>query len=535
MGYLTREEINTDFWKTSDIKLPEYDLQKLHSATWKEPKWLHFGAGNIFRIFIAGLQDELLNRGLEHTGILAVECFDKQIIRDIYEPCDNLTLGVTMRANGTLQKQVIGSIADAWSCGREEGGAWERLEHIAESADLQMISFTITEKGYKLTTKDGDWLPEISKALTDGPGSSDNIMANAASLLYNRFKAGRLPIAMVSLDNCSANGDVLFHSISRIASQWVVAGLVEKEFLDYLQSPERVAFPWSMIDKITPRPSEKVRGALMRQGIEKMDILCTDKKTFIAPFVNAEETQYLVIEDIFPNGRPLLEHAGVLFADRKTVSKAETMKVTACLNPLHTALAIFGCLLGYNLISDEMRDQQLNELVRRIGYDEALPEVVHPGIIEPKDFLDEVLCSRFPNPFILDTPQRIATDTSQKIPIRFGETMKSYCARGKNLSDLTGILLVLAGWLRYLTGINDEGMPFELSPDPLLKELQPLVKQAVKAPDSLDHLLRDKEIFGLDLIKEGAGEKIKALFCEMIKGCGAVRRTLKNRLEEREQ
>lgn len=101
------------------------------------------------------------------------------------------------------------------------------------------------------------------------------------------------------------------------------------------------------------------------------------------------------------------------------------MKVCTCLNPLHTALAIFGCLLGYTLISEEMKNPLLKKLVETIGWKEGMPVVINPGILRPEDFLTEVLTVRIPNPFMPDTPQRIATDTSQKLPIRFGETIKA--------------------------------------------------------------------------------------------------------------
>jgi fructuronate reductase len=101
-----------------------------------------------------------------------------------------------------------------------------------------------------------------------------------------------------------------------------------------------------MIDKITPSPDNSVRDMLASCGLEDMQGTVTEKKTYIAPFVNAEETQYLIIEDSFPNGRPALEKAGVLFTDRETVDRVEKMKVCTCLNPLHTSLAIFGFLLG---------------------------------------------------------------------------------------------------------------------------------------------------------------------------------------------
>ena len=132
---------------------------------------------------------------------------------------------------------------------------------------------------------------------------------------------------------------------------------------------------------------------------------------------------------------------------RETVNKVEKMKVCTCLNPLHTALAVFGCLLDYKLISKEMKDKDLVSLVREIGYVEGLPVVVDPGIINPKTFIDQVLNVRIPNPFMPDTPQRIATDTSQKLAIRFGETIKAYVAKGLDLKNLRDIPLVFAGWL----------------------------------------------------------------------------------------
>lgn len=88
-----------------------------------------------------------------------------------------------------------------------------------------------------------------------------------------------------------------------------------------------------------------------------------------------------------------------------------------------------------------------------------------PGILSPRAFIDEVVTQRLPNPFIPDTPQRIATDTSQKIPVRFGETLKSYMASPTlDPASLTAIPLELAGWLRYLLGVDDEGRDMAVQP-----------------------------------------------------------------------
>ena len=245
--------------------------------------------------------------------------------------------------------------------------------------------------------------------------------------------------------------------------------------------------------------------------------------------MNSEESEYLVIEDWFPNGRPNLEKAGVLFTDRETVDKVEKMKVCTCLNPLHTSLAIFGCLLGYQKIADEMKDADLVNLIKTIGYKEGLKVVVDPNILNPKEFIDTVINVRLVNPFMPDTPQRIACDTSQKLAIRFGETIKSYVKNGYDLSELKLIPLVFAGWLRYLMAIDDNGEQFELSPDPLLNEACPYVKN-LKLGDSdvscVKPLLENEKIFGVNLYDAGLADSVLSYFKNLIKDKGAVRDTL---------
>lgn len=208
------------------------------------------------------------------------------------------------------------------------------------------------------------------------------------------------------------------------------------------------------------------------------------------------------------------------------------MKVCTCLNPLHTALAVFGCLLGYKKISDEMKDPELCKLVKTIGYTEGLPVVVDPGVLDPKEFIDTVLGMRIPNPFMPDTPQRIATDTSQKLAIRFGETIKAYMASPDlNVADLKMIPFVFAGWLRYLMAVDDKGEPFELSPDPLLDTVRPYVAgfrlgEASEAEAALKPILENAKIFGVDLYEAGLSDRVLGYFKELTAGTGAVRRTL---------
>ena len=209
----------------------------------------------------------------------------------------------------------------------------------------------------------------------------------------------------------------------------------------------------------------------------------------------------------------------------------EKMKVCTCLNPLHTALAVFGCLLGYELISEEMKDKELSSLVKTIGYKEGLPVVVDPKILSPKQFIDEVVNKRIPNPFMPDTPQRIATDTSQKLAIRFGETIKAYQKSEElDVTQLEKIPLVFAGWLRYLMGIDDRGEKFELSPDPLLAVVCPVMEKIpfkeTKNISAVKEILSNEDIFGVNLYETGLGETVENYFREMNAGIGAIRKTL---------
>jgi fructuronate reductase len=393
-----------------------------------------------------------------------------------------------------------------------------------------MVSFTITEKGYSLVDQKQEFLSDVANDFNKNPATATSYIGKLVALCYERFQYGKMPITLVSMDNCSHNGTKLEEAVTTFAKMWVEKKIVEPEFVTYVI--ESIAYPWTMIDKITPRPADSVIKMLEAIGFEDTKAIVTSKNTYVAPFVNAEEPQYLIIENNFMNGRLPLEQGGIIYTDKETVNKVEKMKVCTCLNPLHTALAIYGCLLSYDKISEEMKDKELVGLIEKIGYVEGLPVVSDPGIISPKEFIDEVLQVRLPNPFMPDTPQRIACDTSQKLSIRFGETIKAYAIDPDlDVKDLTFIPLALAGWCRYLLAIDDKGNSFELSPDPLLQSLTPIIAniklgQKDGIHEVLKEILKNTSIFGVDLYQLGLGDKIEGLFAELIKGKDAVRNTL---------
>jgi fructuronate reductase len=523
-----------DFEKAG-VRLPVFDIDAVQKATFERPVWVHFSVGNLFKAFHACLAQRLIEAGVSDRGVIAAEPFDYDAVTKVFPPHDNLLLRVVMKAGGGLDKEVIASVTEALKADSADKD-WARLKQIFRSPALQVVSLSITEKGYDFRTMDGAFRPEILEEFDAGPAAPGHAMTKLCALVYERWQAGGTPVALLSTDNFSHNGDRLREAMLTIAGQWKDRGRVAPGFVDYVKDESKVSFPLSMIDKITPYPSERVRESLALAGLTGLDAVKTSRGATVSPFVNTEEAEYLVIEDRFPNGRPPLEKAGVYFTAREIVDQVERMKVCTCLNPLHTALAIFGCLLGYTSIAAEMKDKDLALLVRNIGYNEGMPVVTDPGIIKPAEFIAEVLEKRFPNPNIPDTPQRIAADTSQKMGIRFGETIKLYKTdKTLGTEKLKLIPLVIAAWCRYLLALDDEGAGFTPSPDPLLEELKRFLTgvtlgNPASAAGKLKPILSNEKIFALNLYDAGLGERIESCFAEFIAGPGAVRKTLQKYL-----
>lgn len=469
-----------------EVEIPHFDRASLRENGQKNPVWIHFGGGNLYRGFHAEIAQRLADLGELSTGVIVCETFDEEIIERAYQDFDDLILEVVMPSSGEFVKRILAATADSLYCHPDCSEHFDKMIRHFENPSLQLVTFAITEKGYRLKDTNNKYIGPIAVDIKNGPKKPSHTMSILAALLYKRFLSGAWPIALVSTDNFSQNGSQLRTSLLTIAKEWQKEGYVQNTFIQYLSNEEIVAFPWTMIDRITPNPSLSVSKMLAKEGFSNMSIFQTAKGNNIAPFVNTEDIHYLIMEDHFPNGRPKFEKAGVFLTDRATVDKADTMKVTTCLNPLHTSLAIMGCLLGYRSIAEEMKDPDLSLLVSEIGYNEGLPVVESPGIIDPKIFL-----------------------------------------------------VTLAAWLRYLIGIDDQGKPFIPSPDPLLTDFQHKLSDIQLGTQDTSHIhekmapiLSNKEIFGVDLYQAELGRKIEEMFIKMVAGPNAVRKTLQDYLQE---
>ena len=523
---LTKESIKHNVaWK--GYRLPQYDIDAVRENTHKAPTWLHFGAGNLFRAFPAVLAQRLLTAGLSDTGIICCDGYDEELIDRCYRACDHLSLVVTLYSNGTINKEVVASVTESLKLSED----MLRLKDIFLAPSLQMISFTLTEKGYIIQDDTREFLPDYKHDRENGPEGCQSFFGKLTALCLDRCRAGLSPLALVSLDNCSDNGTRLERAVRHMARAWQRGGFITED--EYYFLLKKNTFPLSMIDKITPHPDNRIADKLAADGLENAKPFVTEKGTHAAVYVNSESPHYLLIENAFPNGHPALEQCGVIITRRDIVEKSAMMKVSTCMNPMDTALGVFGCMLGYTRISDEMKDTELVNLITRLSEQEAMPMVADPGVIDPEAFLHEVLGERYPNPFLQDSPQRTATDTSRKIAPRFGTTLYAYynsMLPAHRATRLIYIPLVLAGWLRYLEGVDDNGSEFTLSPDANIEHVRALMGNPKLGDDvseaQLYPLLANRYYFGVNLFEIGVGETVVRMFGEMNRGPHAVRETL---------
>ena len=194
---------------------------------------------------------------------------------------------------------------------------------------------------------------------------------------------------------------------------------------------------------------------------------------------------------------------------------------------------LFRSLLGYETINCTVRDEDICTFITNLSHLECMPLGADPGVLDPDEFVHEILTIRYPNPYLNDTCARIMTDTSRKVSTRYGVILSNYYNSPvpmHRVSHLRFIPLAIAAWLRYLIGVDDNGDPMELSPDPLLESLQKKLSGIQLGGEAtyeqLYPILSDRTLFGLNTFEVGCGERIIDFFNQMIAGPGAVRATL---------
>jgi fructuronate reductase len=443
-----------------ETQAPAYDRKAVM------PGIVHLGIGAFHRAHMAVYLDDLLADD-PSWGIVGAS-LRRPDTKEALEPQDGLYT-VAVRDAGGTHPRVIGSILRVMDANSER----EDLLALMAHPRIRIVSLTVTEKGYCYAPASGaldEKHPDIVHDLANpqAPKSAPGILVEA---LARRRAAGIAPFTVMSCDNLPSNGATAKRIVTRLAA------LRDPALGDWV---EGVAFPSTMVDRIVPSTTDADRdevGGLI--GAEDAWPIMTE------PF-----TQW-VIEDNFPGGRPVFEKAGAqMVAD---VEPFEHMKLRM-LNGSHSTMAYSGFLGGYAYISDVMGDPAYVRLVHGLMTAEAMPTLDMAGF-DLGAYRDQLL-ERFRNPALKHRTWQIAMDGSQKLPQRLLGTIRDRLAAGQGIDRLA---LGVAAWMRYVTGIDENGDEIEVR-DPHALKMHAIAAEAGDDPEALfEGLVAMTEVFGTDL------------------------------------
>jgi fructuronate reductase/mannitol 2-dehydrogenase len=443
------------------VEIPAYDRRRLR------PSIVHLAVGSFHRAHQAVYLDDLAARGSDWgergVGLLPQD----RAMAEALEPQQGLYT-LLVRGAETDTARVIGSLLDYVFAPEQTEQA------IAALADpgTQLVTMTITEAGYNVKEATGEFDPtnEAIQADLRNPQRPTTVFGYLAEALNRRRQAGVGPFTLLSCDNIQGNGDITKHAVVAFAR------LRDDALARWIE--EQVAFPNSMVDRITPQTTDAERELVAR------DFGIADRWPVVT-----EPFRQWVVQDEFCNGRPALEEAGAQMVS--DVHPFETMKLRL-LNASHSAMGYLGYVAGYRTADAVMADPLFRELVERQMREEVAP-LLPPVPDTDLDAYQRTLIERFSNPKIGDQLARICLDGSSKVP-KF--LLPALHAAVKTDAPHRCLTLALAGWLRYLTGVDDNGERFELQ-DARAPVLQPI---AVGAREDPRPLLSRRDLFG-DLIE----------------------------------
>jgi len=430
---------------------------------------VHFGPGAFFRAFIGPYSDDAMRAAGGDWGIIAVS-LKSPAARDALVPQRCLYTALERGPDGDVPRQVE-AINDVLVAPEDPGAVLD----VMTRPEIRIISLTVTEKGYCHNPRTGNLQtrhPDIAHDIitSDAPRTALGFIVLA---LARRREAGIPPFTVLCCDNLPSNGAMLRNFVTALASHRDAAGTSDR-LADWIA--DYVAFPSTMVDRITP--------ATTAADLEDFASISGHHD---AALVIHEPFRQWVIEDDFPQGRPAWHLAGAqMVAD---VERHELMKLR-CLNGTHSALAYLGYLAGHETIADAVADPIFASFCERLWHDEILPTVPQP---EGEDLpaYCAALLARYRNPAIRHRTWQIAMDGSQKLPQRILGTLRDNLAAGRMPK---GLCLVIAGWMRYVAGIDEAGQPIDVR-DPMADHL----KQAANSADPVTALLSIEAIFGSDL------------------------------------
>ncbi len=453
------------------------------------PGIVHLGLGAFFRAHGALVIEDAMRPAGGDWGIIGVSLRSAGV-RDNLEGQGNVYTAVEMSPEGQ-QPRIVEALSDVIFAPQNPDAL---LDLMADPA-IRIVSLTVTEKGYchipSLGTLDVSH-PEIQKDI--GAAHPATAIGYIVRALERRRSAGVRPFTVLSCDNLPDNG--------RVARNVVVglARCIDADLADWIERDCR--FPSTMVDRIVPATTpDAIERLATRVGYRDL-----------APVFHEPFCQWVIEDRFVDDVRPGFESvAGVqMVAD---VAPFELMKIRM-LNGTHSALAYLGYLAGLETISDTVRDPVFRGFVQRVWRDEIIPNVTPPEGVDLVAYAEDLL-ERYANPAIQHKTWQIAMDGSQKLPQRILGTILDAVKAGRRCD---GLILAVAGWMRYVGGTDEQGSPIDVK-DPLAARLRALSDAASSPREKVVALLSVTEVFTPEL-----AELIKDDLCrayEMLNRVGA--------------
>jgi mannitol 2-dehydrogenase len=411
------------------LTVPTYDRAALTPAV------VHLSVGGFSRAHQLIYFDEIAQRRISGAwGVVGVG-LRHRLLQEALAPQDNLYTVVERSPDGE-RARVVGVLTDYLFAPDAPAAVLARLT----DPRTRVVTMTITDAGYLLDATTGAFTPDddVAHDLAH-PDAPRTVFGFLVEALDRRRRAGTPPFTVVSCDNLHRNGDATRTAVAGFAA------LRDEVLARWIT--DRVAFPSSMVDRITPQTAPEERAAVARRyGVDDRWPVVTE------PF-----SQW-VIEDTFCNGRPPLEQVGVCFV--RDVTDHELMK-TRLLNASHSALGYLGTLAGHERIDVLMGDPVFAAYVTRLMDDEVTPLIPCPEGIDLDEY-KATLRQRFANPAIADRLSRLCRRGSTKLPQHLLPSLRQALTEGRPHALLT---LALAGWVRYLQRTDADGRPLPVEDD----------------------------------------------------------------------
>ncbi|MCZ7465227.1 mannitol dehydrogenase family protein [Rhizobium rhizogenes] len=441
------------------VATPAYDRQTI------TPGIVHLGVGAFHRAHQAVFIDDCLNRGETQWGIVAASLRSPDT-RDAIEPQDNLYT-FCLRDGKSEHLRLIGSIMETIVAPEDP----ERLVERLSDPRVLIVTLTVTEKGYLTNLASRSLLRDHPDILHDleNPDRPRSIFGFILAATRRRRKEGSLPLTLLSCDNLPANGQVLQKLLLEFAE------LADAELASFVEA--NIACPCSMVDRIVPATTDADRDAISAAlGVRD------------AWPVVAEPYFRFVIEDRFPHGRPALERSGVEFVSN--VEPYEHMKLRM-LNGSHSAIAAIGQIAGLATVADAWGEKPVRDFID--AYWREVDRTLDPAV-DGTEFAAG-LRERFANPSLQHKTMQIASDASQKVPLRILGPLRELLAEK---AESGAVIFAVALWIRSCADTDEMGQPITIL-DPAFKEWD-APDQLAMTPDAVvDRFLTFRRTFGDDL------------------------------------